>query len=456
MLQDWLNRLKGVLASPPAPEIALADDETETVPTHRWLVWGFVALAGLMAAAVAVQELLGAAKSKDYPLWWRTGAAFYTHQPLYTSSFDWASQDRGGMEFLYSPFAAMVFAPFAAMGKVPLYVALVLAITAGWFFTVTLTLKALRIQRLSPVLIIVPSLLLLEPIIGCFDLGQPNLTLLALCLAALWLDYRGKGLIGGGLLGAAVAFKLFPILIAPYLVVRRRWKTLASGTVSFLACFFVLPALVRGPAQTQADLATWWPAISRTDADVLAQRPWNWGYKNQSLMALIHRLLRPADTWISRDHPVHMNVVDLGFSGANVVYAVIGLALAGWFLWLLLRTPWSDQDREVRLWGIILCLVTIATPLARTYYYVWLLMPLTVLVSGLYGRRRFGGNKARLAFGVAVACIVLSFGGLPRIFQAGAPMLFAAAAVMWGLAEQVRGEGRIETRKDTELRGIND
>lgn len=455
MLQDWLDRLKSALASP-AGDTALPEGETEAAPRYRWLLWSFIAIAVVLSASVAVQELTGAGKSKDYPLWWRTGVAFYSHQPLYGPAFDWASQQRGGMEFLYSPFAAMVFAPFAALGKVPLYISLILAITAGWYFTLTLTLRALRISRPSPVLIIVPSLLLLEPIIGCFDLGQPNLTLLALCLAALWLDYKGKGWLGGSLLGAAVAFKLFPILIAPYLAVRRRWTALALGAISFLVCFFALPAVVRGPAQMKADLAAWWPAISRTDPDVLAQRPWNWGYKNQSLMALVHRLTRPADTWISRDHPVHINLVDLGFSGANIVYMVVGLALAAWFLWLLLRTPWADQDREVRLWGILLCLVTIATPLARTYYYVWLLMPLTVLVSGLYGQRRFGGDKARAAFVLAVICIALGFGGLPPIVQAFAPMLFAAAAIMWGLAEQAQGQGRIETRKDTELRGLND
>lgn len=460
-LQAWRQRLRAfvtdVLSPAPAPRPeALTPSLPVAAPakTPAWLIWGFVAVALVIATAIAIPELAGVAKSKDYPLWWRTGTAFATGQPMY-GRLAW-----GGMEFLYSPFAAMVFAPLAMLGKIPLYCAIVLAIAAGWFFTVRLTIKALNIADASPVLYVLPSLLLLEPIVGCFDLGQPNLTLLAICLGAIWLDYRNKGILaslgGGAMLGAAVAFKLFPILILPYWIVRGRWKAAIAGIVSFLACFFALPAVFRGWPQTVTDLETWWPAITEVDAANLAQRPWNWGYKNQSLMALVHRLLRPADTWITRDQPFHINVMDIGFTGANMACAVICAGLAGGFIWLIRRTPWADQDREVRIWGILICLVTIASPLARNYYYVWLLMPLTVLVSGLYGQRRFAQGRSRYAFGFAVAFILLSFSGFPRLFQAASPLMWAGLCIVWGLVEQAAGHGKLETRADKVLRGLND
>ncbi len=73
---------------------------------------------------------------------------------------------------------------------------------------------------------------------------QVNSLLLFLSIAALrWLDRRPT--LAGIALGLAMNIKVFPIIMLPYLLFRRRWKTAAAMAGSTIL-FGLLPALVIG------------------------------------------------------------------------------------------------------------------------------------------------------------------------------------------------------------------
>ena len=117
-----------------------------------------------------------------------------------------------------------------------------------------------------------------------------------------------------------------------------------------LAIFsLAVPALVFGPTKAVADLSRWTSAMTSLNEQVFGQRPnHNWSYHNQSLFALTHRLTRPID---AAESPTPagaftINVVDLGFAGANRVYLALCALIGGAFLFLLAKA--DARRREVQ------------------------------------------------------------------------------------------------------------
>src|SRR5262249_30327270 len=150
-----------------------------------------------------------------------------------------------------------------------------------------------------PLVLIVPSVAIIALIHNTYLLGQPNLLLLALLLVAFACLCRGREVTAGAIFATAAAIKAFPILALPYLVYRRMW-TASVATVLFLTAWLLFaPLPFRTAHQTIDDLVVWSKGMVFTySSDGIAQRPIrSYSYKNQSLMALAHRLLTnvPAD-----------------------------------------------------------------------------------------------------------------------------------------------------------------
>ena len=65
-------------------------------------------------------------------------------------------------------------------------------------------------------------------------MGQANLPVLALALLGLWAEDRGRGVLGGVLLGLAVLLKLSPVLLLGWWILRGRWRAVAAAGVTGL------------------------------------------------------------------------------------------------------------------------------------------------------------------------------------------------------------------------------
>jgi hypothetical protein len=118
-------------------------------------------------------------------------------------------------------------------------------------------------------------------------------------LAAFACLRLGRGAAAGALVATAAAVKAFPILILAYLVYRRFWSATAATVLVLAAWLLVAPLAFRTPAQAVDDLVVWSRGMLLTyNTHGIAQRPLrSYSYKNQSIMAVAHRLLRdvPAD-----------------------------------------------------------------------------------------------------------------------------------------------------------------
>lgn len=395
-----------------------------------------MACVGLIADII-VPELLNG-KTKDYPLWFETAQLVLHGGDIYPKNL------AGVFKFIYPPFPAILLALPSYFGKIPFYVLLGLLNAAAWWMTILLS-NALAGSRQNTNLWVatIPTLIMLPYISEMFDIGQPNLLLLMLMLLGFWWVQEGRSWLGGSMFALAAAIKVFPIAVFPYLLWRRQWAAAAS-TAAFLGIFLVLvPAPVRGFERNLTDLKTWYQGmVGSTSEKGFGQRDeQNWSYVNQSLIAVTHRLTRHINyNQISTTQaPAYVNVLDLDFKTANwVLLGVFGIIGLGF---VALMPPASRMTRlsyaeEV---GILICLMTVVSPLARNYYFIWLYFPVTVLVYRAALDPRPAVRRATWwVLGIAVGILALSLNVFPKVIQAIGNDLVATALIIAGLAWHLR------------------
>ncbi len=363
-----------------AKDEALAPGRVAKAPLGpHTLVILFVAASVILAAIPLTPELFGAGKTKDYPLWYWAGRQVLTGGDLYVLD------DQRTFGFLYPPFAAVLMAPLSLFGRTFSILCVILLNLASWRAAVTLSDRLCGERGPKAWWVVaLPSLLSMPLIVDTFNLGQPNLMLLALMLAGLALLQSERQWSAGAMFALATALKAFPVAVLPYLLWRRRWRAAAAMAIGVGVFLLIVPAPFRGFERNLQEMKTWSQGmVLSASRDGFGQRPQqNWSWENNSIIAVAHRLLRPvnAEAIDPSAKPIYVNVLNLSYQQANLVLlAIAGLIGVGFCAVLppeRRRTPRSDAAE----FAILLSLMTIASPLARAYYFVWLLFPVTVLV----------------------------------------------------------------------------
>jgi len=99
------------------------------------------------------------------------------------------------------------------------------------------------------------------------------------------------------------------------------------------------------------------------------------------------------------------------------------------------RTERSDAEEL----GILFCLMTVASPLARQYYFMWLFFPITVLMHrAAFDARAHVRLGTWLALGAAGILLLLSLPWFPHVIQAWGNNLAATAVLAGCLAWHIR------------------
>jgi hypothetical protein len=398
----------------------------------------FLAACVLLTADVLVPEIWGHGKTKDYPLWYWAGQQVLNGGDLYTKG----SND--GFAFLYPPLSAILFAIPSYLGKIPLYLGLCLLNAVAWWMTAQLSNAMTGSgRRPEPWLEALPGIVTITFVFDMFDLGQPNLVLLVMMLLGFWWLWQGRGWISGSMFALATAIKVFPVAVLPYLLWRRQWAS-ATSMIAFLGIFlFLVPAPIRGFDRNVSELATWYRGMVGSSSEHgFGQRDaQNWSWVNQSIIAVTHRLVRPVNyNQVDPSKPAqYMNAADIDYKTANwivlAVFAAIGLGFIGIIPARSKMTPRSTAE-EV---GILFGLMTIASPLARQYYFVWLFFPMTVLFHrAALDRRPEARAVSRTALGLSFALMALSLPFFPKIFQALGNNLAATFVIIAALAWHIR------------------
>jgi len=398
----------------------------------------FVLANVILCADPLIPQLFGHGKGKDYRLWYAVGQAVVTGGDLYPKTGQ-------TFAFLYPPFAALLLAPFSLFGRAFSIFCIGLVNVASWWAAARLS------DRLAATpgpkawwIVALPSVIALPFIWDMYDLGQPNLMLLAMMLAGLALLASGREWASGAMFAAAVALKAFPLAVLPYLLWRRRWRAAASMVVFSAVFLLLVPAPFRGLERNLDEVKTWANGMVFSASEKgFGQRPeQNWGWKNNALIAVVHRYVRPINAEAEHPEykPIYVNFLDLSYDQANIVLAVVAGMIGLGFVAVLppqrRRTPASDAAE----YALLIALMTIASPLARAYYFVWLLFPFTVLVyrTALDPEPRARRLTAWLLAGSLALFTIGASIGPPHILQALGNMFWATVVIIGTLVWLMR------------------
>jgi len=394
----------------------------------------FLVCCFILTADVLGPEIFGHGKTKDYPLWFWAGQQILQGGDLYPHD------PQAAFAFLYPPPAAILLAIPAFFGKISLYICLSLLNVAAWWIVAQLSNAMTGDGHLpSHWLAALPSIAMISFTFDMFDLGQPNLVLLALMLLGFWLLQQGRSWSSGSLFALATAIKVFPVAVLPYLVWRRQWASAASMAIFLVVFLIVIPTPVRGFQHNLSELKTWYQGMvgSSSEAGFGKRDDQNWSWMNQSIISLTHRLTRPVD--YNQDNPntapAYMNLLDLDFKSANWIVLGLSLIIGAGFIAVMpprqRRTPRSDAEEL----GILFCLMTVASPLARQYYFIWLFFPLTVLIHrAAYDPRAAVRKGTWIVLAISGFLVCLSLPLFPHDWQAYGNNFLATVVMAAGLA----------------------
>ncbi len=354
----------------------------------RLLVIG-VAASGLAAAAYLSALLTHPASAllDGYDLRvYLGGGSVVRHSPA--DLYAWHYRDTPGIQFLYTPFAALIFAALSFVPWRVLNDVMAVADVAAVVVSVWIAFRELgwpdRARRLGATLLVSGVVFWLEPVQRVLFLGQVELLLMVL---VVWdMCQPGRRPWQGAGVGLAAAIKLVPLIFIAYLVITRR---LRAASVA-LAVFAV--TVVAGFAMLPHASAQWWLRGNFLRAGSAVYIGFG---GNQSLRGMLTRFAGSA----AHGEP-------LWFAVAAGV-AVAGLAAAA----VLHRNGFEFE-------GLTTCALTglLISPISWDHHWVWIAPGLPVLV---VAAMRASESPARLAWSGAALVLVLAFAGWPSFWNAG-------------------------------------
>jgi hypothetical protein len=134
-----------------------------------------------------------------------------------------------------------------------------------------------------------------------------------------------------------------------------------------------------------------------------------------------------------------MNIVDVDFRTANLIVLAVSLAIGIGYLTVMPPAARRTEKSDAEEIGILFCLMTVASPLARQYYFLWLFFPMTVLMHrAAYDPRPAVKAATWALLAVAGLLLLLSLPVFPNDLQAWGNNLLSTALLVAGLAWHIR------------------
>jgi hypothetical protein len=366
-------------------------------------------------------------RNKDYSLWFVTGGQARAGEDLYRIG------PCGEVRYMYPPtLAVLAYGPLVPLGWTGFVVALTAANVLAWVGCVYLCtlLVAGRWAGLPRVLYWLPSVAVIPYVWDTFLLGQVNLILLGMLLAAVAAVRHGRDWLAGGLLGAAVAAKVFPLPAVVYFAARRRWRAVAGTVLACAVVAGVLPGVTRGFARNAAELEEWcrFMLADQSGATMAARSATGFSRRNQSLVSVAHRLLRPVDAGDRAGVPFRVNVADVPPQTAQLVGYAGCFVLGAVLLWATRLRFAGTPEREGLEVGMVCTLVPLCSPLAWTYFFCWLLPGWTAAIHfAASDRHPRAVRRAGLAAAVLSGLVLAA-----ALSELSDPLIQGYGATAWG------------------------
>jgi hypothetical protein len=235
-------------------------------PSDRALIAiSWTLIAGIYAYTIHMcGRRIPSANTGDFRHFYDAAVAMLGHENIYRSG-------TGG--YIYPPLLAFLYLPLASLSRATA-AWITLGTNAGMTLAATLLLSRAGVDRFFPqspahlgrraaitIVAAISTLVMFDKFKGELQMWQTNIILLmmaALCIT--WLNRRPT--LAGLCLGVAVNIKYLPIVLLPWLIARKRWKTIA-GLCFGVPAFALLPALWTGLNTNLADLQVAFAGVLR-------------------------------------------------------------------------------------------------------------------------------------------------------------------------------------------------
>ncbi len=185
-----------------------------------------------------------------------------------------------------------------------------------------------------------------------FSYGQINLMIIGLLALVGWLARRGSLRLAGTLWAFATGLKVYPVVLAPFFFPRARWRA-GEGAALCFALFFLLPFVAFG---LDLGLALYGEFFAAVRAKGLPTHS-----HNQSIAALLLRLLTPQEFYLHAVGPAWWGIADLPVPFLRALAWVIGGVL-------VMLTWWRVRERE---WAVEAALSAATFSILFLSHIVW-------------------------------------------------------------------------------------
>lgn len=274
---------------------------------------------------------------------------------------------RAGIERLGSfvphpPANALLLTPVARLSPEAAKTAWTLVLAAGYAATALLLPAASGLGAWSAALVLLlPS----AALANALAYGQPYPLLLLALTGSLLLLLRGRELLSGLALAPALVVKPYGLPLVALLLLMRRWRAAAGALLGASVCLGISVAALGAPLH-----GTYLREILPRSLRGEVQDPYSplWG----GFASLAHRLfqrepdLNPSPAW---DAPALVAPL-----GAGLAALVLALGLTA-------RPPLPGPAGLRRRFAAVTLAALAASPLAQSYHFVLLALPVAVLVS---------------------------------------------------------------------------
>lgn len=390
-------------------------------PRTRLLLRVLFITTAITFTLIPLIRFLRSGTDMDYRTWYQVGQTVLHGDEIYPHG--------QAFPFMYPPICALMLAVPAFFGKAVMILILSLANTVAWLLCISFTSALISEKRIQNAPVVIANLLLMPFVWSSYHLGQPSLILLALMLGAFLALSAGRKseILAGTLIALASAIKAFPLLAIFYFIYRRYWAATVSLVIGLLVLLLIVPIPFRGLQRTITDARDWQRGMLRYQESAIAQRPARgYSWKNQSIFGVANRLLRHVSVDDEPNRLAYANVINLDFRTVNIVIIACALVVGASFVWVIPRhrSPASEE------FAALLILILIFTPLTFGYLFVWLMLPLALLIKQI-----IAADEAPSLRYLFIALLLLTSTAIaPRFAQIYGSLFFTALILYLALA----------------------
>ena len=265
----------------------------------------------------------------------------------------------GHLQYKYSPASAVFFSLFTLFSYDVAKYVWFLSEIIFLFLSLFISYDILPSKQKKKGLVLIFSFLVLVKFFGReIELGQVNIFIFFLLIMMVKALLNKNDVKGGLFLGFSLIFKPYGLVFLPYLILKKRFKPIASGLGTVLIGL-ILPVIFYGLRGNIVVLKEWQKTLSQSTPGLIDQ------YDNASIFAFFLKI-----------------VPDESRELAFIFIICSGLLIGFSFLWMMIIGKRENLNKpEVLEYSFLFVLIPLFSPLAWYYNYLYSILTIVFLIN---------------------------------------------------------------------------